>query len=194
MMKKLNLPLVTVVTGFNFALSMMVAEEATAINLRATFVGPNRWEYRLDPPYNPLEVVTGPSFGFFDPSIKVGDRLVIDGINVTAIGVSGDAAVSKGRWTPLEEFLPIPVWETQQDGYLSNILFSREFGTFSIESPNPNGLVEWGYIRGGQIIARGLVEGPVVVPEPITLLGTATALGFSVLFKRELKNKQKKAK
>ncbi|MEQ8963705.1 MAG: PEP-CTERM sorting domain-containing protein, partial [Coleofasciculus sp. C2-GNP5-27] len=58
----------------------------------------------------------------------------------------------------------------------------------------------------GQITGIGLMNGtarpvllnpvsdPTAVPEPLTLLGSATALGFGALFKREYSRRQKKTK
>ncbi|WP_083492759.1 PEP-CTERM sorting domain-containing protein [Lyngbya aestuarii] len=63
--------------------------------------------------------------------------------------------------------------------------------------------VGWRFCRGkvsGTLIARDIalqnatIDGVYFVPEPFTILGTGTALGFGVLFKKESSKKRKKEK
>jgi len=43
-------------------------------------------------------------------------------------------------------------------------------------------------------LQNATIDGVYFVPEPFTILGTGTALGFGVLFKKESSKKRKKEK
>jgi hypothetical protein len=53
-----------------------------------------------------------------------------------------------------------------------------------------------GYAQEDTVVFKGATSGDISyksVPEPLTILGSATALGFGVLFKRENSKKSKKS-
>ncbi|MEA5518603.1 PEP-CTERM sorting domain-containing protein [Limnoraphis robusta] len=153
--------------------------------------------------------VTGVGSPSFKNVIDIDGSINLDGENKFTINADrGESVVLNIRGDlRLSGFAAIELTGgVKVDNVLINVLGdvslfgdSSVFGTILAVNNGSNTTINGGRVAGTLIardisLANASVDGVYFVPEPFTILGTATALGFGVLFKKEYSQKNKKEK
>lgn len=153
--------------------------------------------------------VTGVGKPNFNNVIDINGGINLDGDNKFTINaLRGESVVLNIRGDlKLSNFAAIELTGgVKVDNVLINVLGnvlldgdSSVFGTILAVNGGSSTSINGGKVSG-TLIARDIalqnatIDGVYFVPEPFTILGTGTALGFGVLFKKESSKKKKKEK